>query len=103
MTTMTARARVNDIRVLGDDGDDSFTMGAAAESAEGGAGNDSVNYYKSDLAVTVYLDDFGTNGGGAKGDAIFDVEQLSGSVFADHLLGSDTDNFLYGNSGADSM
>ncbi len=99
--TLTGDDRANVIKGLaGDDvingeaGDDTLIGGAGADILDGGIGIDLVDYNTSPGGVTV-----GLNGGfglfnDAAGDQIFNVENLRGSNFSDHLTGSVDNNVI---------
>ncbi len=84
-------------------GDDVFIAGNAAESIQGGIGEDTVSYARSSAGVTVYLDGGTGVGGAAQGDVLTDVENVVGSGFADTIHGSDGANVLNGGDGVDTL
>ncbi|MGL4961824.1 MAG: M10 family metallopeptidase C-terminal domain-containing protein [Inquilinus sp.] len=92
----------NDI-IFAAGGDDFLYGGAGADQIDGGSGADTVHYVGSSAAVTVNL---GTNintGGEADGDTLFNVNNVVGSSFADHLTGDAFDNTLSGVAGNDVL
>ena len=93
----------DDISMDGGDGNDSFFMGAASETVQGGVGIDTVNYSRSQVGVSVFLDGSGVNGGAAQGDVLSGVERVAGTNYNDSLLGSDADNYLSGSAGVDTI
>jgi Ca2+-binding RTX toxin-like protein len=77
-------------------GNDSLLGGAAAETLNGGADSDTVSYAASSAGVTV---DLGLSGpqistGDASGDTLTDIENLTGSLFSDSLIGNGGNNIL---------
>ncbi len=94
-----------DDTLLGGNGNDSLFGGSGADSLDGGAGTDSTGYGTSDAGVTVDLTVTGaqTSGGYASGDVLANVENLSGSTFADTLTGDANANSIFGNDGDDTL
>ncbi|MFI0843310.1 beta strand repeat-containing protein [Mesorhizobium sp. IMUNJ 23232] len=88
----------------GGTGNDTLLAGASAETLDGGADSDTVSYAGAAAGVTVDLGS-GTTGGGASGDALFGIENLKGSIFADVLTGTAGDNILNdgGVGGSDTL
>jgi Ca2+-binding RTX toxin-like protein len=76
-----------------------------ADQLDGGAGNDTASYQNAFSGVTATLDTSVpyTNTGDAAGDTFISIENLSGSAFADLLIGDSGNNFLYGSSGGDIL
>ncbi|WP_225770488.1 calcium-binding protein [Inquilinus sp. Marseille-Q2685] len=92
----------NDV-IRGEAGDDVLEGGAGADTLSGGDGIDLVGYGHSSAGVTVTIGGIAA-GGDAQGDSIADdIEDVSGSVYADTLTGSAGDNTLNGNSGNDIL
>jgi serralysin len=89
----------------GGGGGDVLIGGPGADLLDGGAGVDTASYETSFAAVTVVM----TSGNGvglfgdASGDALFNIENLTGSVFNDALSGSGSANVLRGNNGNDLL
>ena len=83
--------------------------GPGADVFVGGAGGDTVAYWDSQLVfnqtsgVTVNLADPSVNTGEAAGDTYVSIENVTGSLFADVLIGSAGNNFLRGLAGADVL
>jgi serralysin len=92
-------------RLAGGGGDDYLYGEGGDDRLEGGDGIDWAIYAAAAAAVTVSLALPGAaqNTGGAGVDTLIDVEGLVGSAFADTLIGNDSDNFLNGSGGADTM
>lgn len=87
-------------------GDDILIGGAGADDLDGGLGNDTASYAGSSAGVTVDLRSAGgvaPQGGDAEGDILFSIENLTGSDFADVLIGGSGANVLEGGLGADSL
>ena len=107
--------------LYGDEGDDELNGGegndrlfgeTGADQMDGGSGVDWVFYQESEAGVTVNLTDGTGEGGHAEGDDISNVENLTGSDYADVLKGDgganilrglDGDDELRGNDGQDSL
>ena len=98
-----------DDRLYGGGGDDGLQGGAGTDVLDGGAGEDWAFYSFSTAGVTIDLaapdaDGYvnGT-GGHAEGDKLKNIENLQGSVYADHLTGDGRDNRLRGDAGGDIL
>lgn len=100
------------IQRVGTDGDDVMKGGnvidifygsAGADSMNGYAGNDIVNYEDSASAVEVNFTTRTGIGGDAEGDSYISVEGVVGSEFADILIGSEDDDFFSPSNGADAI
>jgi Ca2+-binding RTX toxin-like protein len=89
--------------LFGNDGDDALDGGAGADKLDGGSGRDTATYGASDQGVTVRLWAGDGRGGHAEGDRLTRVEDLSGSLFDDTLVGDDAGNHLSGGAGADAL
>ena len=87
----------------GGSGDDVLEGGAGADRLFGGAGADTVSYRSSDTGVTVNLKESATEGGHANGDTITGIENITGSVYRDVLVGDDGANRLDGDAGDDEL
>jgi Ca2+-binding RTX toxin-like protein len=88
----------------GDDGDDQMFGGTGADHLIGGNGIDSA-IFSGTVAEGVQIDlASGTGAGGdAEGDVITGVENISGTVGADKLLGNNADNVFSGGGGDDTL
>jgi Ca2+-binding RTX toxin-like protein len=95
---------LNDI-LIGDGGNNVLRGQGGADQLDGGAGIDTVSYQNASSGVTATLNTSApyTNTGDAAGDIFISIENLSGSTFADLLIGDSGNNFLYGSSGADIL
>ena len=87
----------------GGDGADELEGGAGADKLDGGAGTDTAVYRNSDAAVTVNLANGTFTGGHAAGDTAVNVENLEGSDYDDLLTGDSGANHLYGAGGDDIL
>ena len=85
----------------GGDGADILFGGPGADTLDGGAGADWVRYAFATAGVALSLHDGSGTGGNAAGDSFIDIENVSGSAFADHLVGSLHDNRIEGGDGND--
>jgi len=83
------------------DGDDELAGGDGADTLDGGAGSDTASYAASMATVIVNLQT-GTSGAAA-GDTLLNIENLSGSAFADTLIGDGNANALAGGGGDDQL
>ncbi|WP_137181713.1 calcium-binding protein [Roseomonas sp. AR75] len=99
--------------LIGDGGDNWLRGGAGADLLDGGAGFD-VADWSGDSTVTGVLANLGAvavggvAGGSARDssgatDTLLSIEGLRGTAAADTLIGSDADNLLGGQRGADSL
>jgi hypothetical protein len=87
----------------GRDGNDRLTGGSGADLLDGGDGIDLAAYLDSPAGVTVSLANPGLNTGDATGDTFIAIEGLSGSSYADTLIGDTRANRLLGQSGDDLL
>ena len=84
-------------------GDDVLEGGQDADTLRGGSGADTASYEHSDAAVVVHLSDGTVQGGHAEGDALADIENITGSAYDDVLTGDEGANVLEGGAGADQL
>ncbi len=91
--------------LLGGPGNDTLKGGGGADWLIGGEGIDTASYYESPEGVTVLLNvnGIGGVGGDAEGDTFVDIENLTGSSYADSLGGDDGVNQLMGMDGNDTL
>jgi len=97
----------------GGTGNDSLNGGAGNDTLDGGAGNDTLDgqedtdtatYLSAGAAVTVSLAiTTAQNTVGWGTDTLSNIENLSGSNFADNLTGNTSNNVLIGNNGNDTI
>ena len=90
-------------RLFGEDGEDELWGMTGADRLDGGDGVDIAVYWASDAAVTVNLEDGTGQGGHAQGDVLVGVENLWGSDHDDTLSGDSGANRLYGGKGNDEL
>ena len=98
---ITGDGGANRIRALGDY--DWMVGSGGGDSFEGGTGRDTVAYSSAASGVTASLQTGRGSGGQANGDAYADVENLTGSSFADRLTGDGDRNILRGLAGDDFL
>ncbi len=77
--------------------------GAGADILSGAAGSDTASYAASDAGVSVNLLTGASTGGHAAGDTLSGIENLTGSVHADTLIGGNDASILSGGDGADLL
>jgi hypothetical protein len=85
----------------GGDGDDVIVGGDGADSIQGGAGNDRVSYSDQTANLFVYLTGSANSGGGAAGDTLNSIENLTGGQGNDYVYGNDDANLVDGYLGND--
>jgi Ca2+-binding RTX toxin-like protein len=84
-------------------GNDTLKGGGGADALIGGQGIDTASYYESFTGVTVHLNENFGHFGDAEGDTFEDIENVTGSNFADVLQGDDGINELMGMDGTDTL
>jgi serralysin len=92
--------------LVGGGGDDALEGGEADDALDGGPGSDTARYADATSGVTISLALQGAGqavGGGAGSDTLSNVENLSGSAYADRLTGDGVANLLMGDAGADTL
>jgi Ca2+-binding RTX toxin-like protein len=89
--------------IIGNEANNTLTGGAGADALDGGAGTDAANYAGSSAGVSVSLLTGTGAGGDAAGDTLVNIENLTGSAYADALTGDGLANTLAGNDGADTL
>jgi len=90
--------------ITGSKYNDILTGNSIANSIDGGSGTDTVSYSNSTAAVTVNLGvTTAQSGGYAAGDILANIENITGSVFADILTGNTGNNIIIGGAGADNL
>ena len=89
--------------ISGGGGNDVLSGLGGADSLDGGAGIDTADYGASLGAVSVNLATGLGAGGDAAGDVLNNIENLSGSAFADMLTGNAMGNILSGGLGNDTL
>jgi Ca2+-binding RTX toxin-like protein len=84
----------------GNAGNDLLSGGAGGDTLNGGEGSDTASYLTSDAGVSVNLATGKASGGHAGGDVLLSVENVTGSLASDTLIGSAGDNTLNPGLGA---
>lgn len=87
----------------GGDGNDVLVGGRGADRLIGGLGTDTASYVGAAAGVIASLANPSINIGDAKGDTYSSVENLSGSSYADRLIGDGKTNVLNGGAGDDLL
>jgi Ca2+-binding RTX toxin-like protein len=85
----------------GQQGNDLLEGGTGGDRLYGGAGIDTATYQAATTFVVADLMWSGSNQGEAAGDSYNSIENLAGSVHADHLGGDDWANEIWGGRGDD--
>ena len=86
-------------QAFGGDGNDTFVAGSGHNIFYGAAGNDTVSYEAATAGVTVALSANTT----ASGDELYDIENVTGSDFADKLTGNSGANIIDAGGGDDTI
>ncbi|WP_343713628.1 hypothetical protein [Inquilinus sp.] len=84
-------------------GDDTLRGGAGADRLFGWDGVDTADYSTSTAGVTVDMAAGTGTGGDAQGDELVDIDNVTGSAFADRLYGDINGNVLAGGAGDDTL
>jgi Ca2+-binding RTX toxin-like protein len=91
--------------LAGQGGDDYMYGNGGADILDGGTGWDTATYTRAAATEGVYISlitGLGF-GGDAEGDRLFSIEEVSGSIYDDVLVGNDGPNHFWGSSGHDSL
>lgn len=100
--TLTGDAAANLIN--GGNGNDTLIGGLGNDTLIGGSGTDLLTYASSTAGVTVNLNTTLAQSTGSDGvDTISEIENLTGSAYADVLTGSSANNVINGGDGNDSI
>ena len=96
---------MGDDSLQGDLGDDTLAGGSGNDAIRGGDGTDFVSYayVAGGSGVSASLVSGSASVNIADSDMLFGIEGLSGSDFADSLIGDASANYLDGNSGNDTL
>lgn len=86
---------------VGGGGDDLIIANQVANRIDGGLGSDTVSYETAESGVIVNMAARGgiSASGGAAGDKLISIENLTGSAYNDTLIGNSGDNIIDGGSG----
>ena len=87
----------------GGDGNDTLWGDAGDDTLIGGAGIDDLEYSLSVAAVTVDLVAGTATDGYGGTDTITGIENITGSLFNDYMIGDDNDQNFYGRDGDDTL
>jgi Ca2+-binding RTX toxin-like protein len=90
-------------RLSGGDGSDTLIGRAGDDILDGGNGFDTASYAEASTGVTVDLGVTGPQSTGEGTDTLISIENLTGSAFADTLLGTAGWNVLTGGAGDDVL
>jgi Ca2+-binding RTX toxin-like protein len=93
-------SRFNDL-LIGNEGNNVIDGGLGNDTVTGGAGIDTVLFASAISGVSVNLL-AGTANGGAGSDMLVEIENVTGSMFNDALLGDLSSNILDGGGGVDT-
>ncbi len=88
-------------QIKGGDGEDYLVGGAGADAIDGGTGIDTIGFDHTTRGVELDLSEGAGTGGDAEGDTYTSIENVIGSLQADHIIGSQTVNAIQGNVGDD--
>jgi Ca2+-binding RTX toxin-like protein len=96
-----------DDTLLGEDGSDTLRGGEGDDTLDGGddAGIDVADYLDATASISVDLNTQGEKdiGAGQGKDTFISIEGVSGGKHSDELIGTEDDNYLFGNGGADTI
>jgi len=81
----------------------SFAPTFRTEAIDGLGGTDTISYAASTAGVTISLAGGAGSGGFAQGDTLANIENLTGSAYADTLTGSTAANAIKGGAGNDAI
>jgi Ca2+-binding RTX toxin-like protein len=90
-------------RLTGADGSDTLMGRAGDDMLDGGNGFDTASYAEASTGVTVDLGVTGPQRTGEGANKLISIENLTGSAFADTLLGASQRNILTGGAGDDVL
>ncbi|MGQ3360675.1 MAG: beta strand repeat-containing protein [Phreatobacter sp.] len=91
-------------QISGGDGNDMLVGNGGSDAINGGAGIDTVDYSASSAGVTINLATGAAGvGGDAQGDTLVSIENVTGSAFADTLVGNADANSFRGGNGDDTL
>jgi Ca2+-binding RTX toxin-like protein len=87
--------------LYGDAGNDTLKGGGGADYLDGGTGVNTADYAASAAGVFVDLLTRAGSGGDAQGDTLVNIQNVSGTQYADTLIGNSQANTLLGGDGND--
>lgn len=88
---------------VGGGGDDLIVANQVANRLDGGLGSDTVSYETAAAAVTVFMGTSGFAFGGAAGDRLVSIENITGSKYNDVISGDAGNNIIDGGAGRDTL
>jgi len=101
--TITAVTSGDDY-LYGGAGNDTLSGGIGRDFIDGGEGVDTLTFAGATQGANVTLSgNWARNDGFGNGEAVRNIENVSGTSYADYLYGDDQDNTLEGNGGADYL
>jgi Ca2+-binding RTX toxin-like protein len=90
--------------IQGGEGNDQLSGGAGNDFLDGGAGDDVASYFNATSGVTANLSvSLASNDGQVGADNLIGIENLTGSAFADSLIGDGNANVINGGAGNDTI
>jgi Ca2+-binding RTX toxin-like protein len=92
----------NDV-LVGGAGNDFLIGGLGNDTLNGGGGNNTASYATATAGVTVAIKSGAQITGGAGTDTLLNIQNLTGSKFADTLTGNASANILTGGAGNDTL
>jgi Ca2+-binding RTX toxin-like protein len=84
-------------------GNDTLKGGGGADTLIGGTGINTASYLGSPASVFVSVNDHVAAYGDAEGDMLYNIDNLTGSIYADDLWGDGWANVLNGGDGNDKL
>lgn len=87
----------------GKSGNDTLIGGIGADTLQGGIGIDTASYVFASAGISVNLTTGKGTLGEANGDVLLNIENVTGSAFADNITGNNLANTLDGGAGADIL
>ncbi|PWR18623.1 calcium-binding protein [Zavarzinia aquatilis] len=93
-------------KLIGNGGNDTFVVAGplhAYDSYNGGADIDTITIYNADKGGVIDLSTGKISIGGVAGGSVTQIENISGSAYADTLTGNSAANFIDGGAGNDTI
>jgi Ca2+-binding RTX toxin-like protein len=91
------------VAIVGGAGNDTFVWSVRADTVDGGAGFDTMNYAGASSYAIVDLRNSANNAAAAVGDVLMNIEGLTGTAGDDFFTGDDLGNALTGLAGNDLL